>query len=316
MLLPMLSVTGLAYAAPAPDYPVKPVRIIIPFPPASGLDVVARLLTPALSARLGQNVVVDNRAGAGGTLGAELAAKAPADGYTLLMISTSHAFNVSLYRKLPYDMVRDLTPITLVAATPNVLVVAATVPATTVKELIALARANPHRINFASAGTGTSSHLAGELFKSMARIDLVHVAYKGAGAALVALLGGEVQAAFFSIPSTRPYLQSGKLRVLGIGSTSRSSMLPDVPTIAEAGVPGYDATTWYGAVAPARTPRAVVEKLNRDIMQCMQSADLRERLLAQGAEPRAGTPAEFAAYLQAEIGKYARLVKEMGVQPE
>ena len=199
----------------ADAWPVKPVRVIIPFPPASGLDVVARLLAPALSERLGQNVVIDNRAGAGGTLGADLAAKAPADGYTLLMISTSHAFNVSMYPHLPYDMLRDLAPITLVAATPNVLVVASSVPATTVKELIALARAKPRALNFASAGSGTSSHLAGELFRSMARVDLVHVPYKGAGAALVALLGGEVQAAFFSIPSTMPHLNSGKLRVLG-----------------------------------------------------------------------------------------------------
>jgi tripartite-type tricarboxylate transporter receptor subunit TctC len=185
-----------------------------------------------------------------------------------------------------------------------------------VKELIALAHAKPHSLNFASAGTGTSSHLAGELFKSMARVDLAHVPYKGAGAALVALLGGEVQAAFFSIPSTQPHLKSGKLRLLGMGSTRRSSMLPDLPTIAEGGVPGYDATTWYGALVPARTPHAVVEKLNREIVQCMQRADMRERLAAQGAEPRIGAPAEFAVYLQAEIGKYARLVKEMGVQLE
>lgn len=314
LLLAAICCASDAHAAET--WPIKPVRLIIPFPPASGLDVVARLLAPALSKLLGQNVVIDNRTGAGGTLGADLAAKAPADGHTLLMISTSHAFNVSMYPQLPYDMLRDFAPISLVAAAPNVLVVASGVPATTVKELIALARAKPRSLNFASAGNGTSSHLAGELFRSMARVDLVHVPYKGAGAALVALLGGEVQAAFFSIPSTMPHLDNGKLRVLGIGSTRRSALLPEVTTIAEAGVPGYDATTWYGALAPARTPRAIVEKLNRDIVQCMHSADMRERLAAQGAEPRTGTPAEFSAYLRAEVAKYARLVSEMGVQRE
>jgi tripartite-type tricarboxylate transporter receptor subunit TctC len=312
----MLAATGAANAALAPDYPARPVRMIVPFPPASGLDVVARLLAPALAERLGHNVVVDNRAGAGGTLGAELAAKTPADGHTLLMISTSHAFNVGLYRKLPYDMMRDFAPVTLVAATPNILTVSAAVPVTTVKELIALAHAKPRSLNFASAGTGTSSHLAGELFRSMARVELVHVPYKGASAALVALLGSEVQAAFFSIPSTQPHLKSGKLRLLGMGSARRSSLLPDLPTIAEGGVPGYDATTWYGAVVPARTPHAVVDKLNQAIALCMQSADMRERLAAQGAEPRTGAAIEFAVYLQAEMGKYARLVKEMGIQLE
>ena len=290
--------------------------MIVPFPPSSGLDVITRLLAPALSERLGQNVVVDNRSGAGGTLGAELAAKSPADGYTLLMISTSHAFNVSLYKQLPYNVVHDFAPITLIAGTPNILVVTASVPAATVKEFIALARAKPRELNFASAGVGTASHLAGELFRSMARLELVHVPYKGAGAALIAVLGGEVQAAFFSIPSTLPHMKSGKLRLLGMGSARRSPLLPDLPTISEAGVPGYDATTWYGALAPARTPRAVVVRLNREIVQSLQSAEMRERLAVQGAESRAGTPAEFAAYLKSEIGKYARLAREMGVQPE
>ena len=315
MLLTLAGI-GLVQPAPGEDYPAKPVRMIVPFPPSSGLDVVARLLAPALSQLLGQNVVVDNRAGAGGTLGAELAAKSLADGYTLLMITTSHAFNVSLYQPLPYDMVRDLAPLTLVATAPNMLVVTASLPAATVKDFIALARLKPHELNFASAGVGTSSHLAGELFKSMTRLDLVHVPYKGAGSALVALLGGEVQAAFFSIPSTFPHMKSGKLRVLAIGSARRSSMLPELPTIAEAGVPGYDATTWYGALVPAHTPRAVIEKLNREIVQSMQGADMRARLAAQGAESRTSTPAEFAAFLKSEISKYARLAKEMGVKPE
>ena len=316
MLLLASGFPGLGEAALAQGYPSKPIRVIVPFPPGAGLDVIARIVAPTLSERLGQNVVVDNRSGAGGTIGAELAAKSPADGYTLLMISTSHAFNVSLYKKLPYDMVRDFAPITLIADTPNILVVNASLPVASVKDFIALARAKPRELNFASAGVGVSSHVAGELFKSLARVQLVHVPYKGSGAALVALLGGEVQAAFFSIPSTLPHMTSGKLRALGIGSARRSAMLPELPTIAEAGVADYDATTWYGALAPARVPRAVVEKLNREIVQLLQSPATRKGLLSQGAEPRPGTPEAFAAHLKAEIAKYARLAKEMGGQIE
>ena len=316
MLVLTAGCLGLARPALPQAYPVRPIRMIVPFPPSAGLDVIARLVAPMLSERLGQNVIVDNRTGAGGTIGAELAAKSPADGYTLLMITTSHAFNVSLYSKLSYDMVRDFLPITLVSVAPNLLAVNASLPAATVKDFVVLAKARPREINFASAGVGTSSHLAGELFMSMARVQLVHVPYKGSGGALVALLGGEVQAAFFTIPSTLPHLKSGKLRALGIGSARRSDMLPNLPTIAESGVPDYDATTWYGVAAPARTPRAVVERLNREIAKVLQSPEARERLLAQGAEPRSSTPEEFAAHLKSEIGKYGRLAKAMGVQPE
>jgi tripartite-type tricarboxylate transporter receptor subunit TctC len=315
LLLFVISPTAPAQGSAA-KWPEKPIRMIVPFPPSAGLDVVSRFVAATLTDQVGQNVVVDNRPGAGGTIGAELAAKSPPDGYTLLMISTSHAFNVSLYKKLPYDMVRDFAPVTLIAAAPNILVVNQSVPAVSVKEFVALARAKPRELNFTSAGVGTSSHLAGELFRYMARVELVHVPYKGSGAALTGLLGGEVQAAFFSIPSTLPHMKSGKLRLLGIGSVRRSAMLPDVPTIAEAGVPDYDATTWYGALAPARTPQAVVERLNREIVRALQSPGMRERLRAQGAEPRASTPAEFAAYLKAEITKYARVAKEMGGQIE
>jgi tripartite-type tricarboxylate transporter receptor subunit TctC len=315
-LLLASGIPGFCGAVQSEGYPGKPIRLIVPFPPSAGLDVVARVVAPPLAERLGQNIVVDNRSGAGGTIGAELAAKSPADGYTLLVISTSHAFNVSLYKKLPYDMVRDFVPITRIADTPNVLVVNASLPAATVKEFIALARAKPREINFASAGVGVSSHVAGELFGYMARVRLVHVPYKGSGAALVALLGGEVQAAFFSVPSTLPHMKSGRLRALGIGSAHRFEMLPDLPTIAEAGVPNYDATTWYGVLAPSQTPRAVVEMLNREIVRIVQSPGVRKNLLSQGAEPRPSTPDEFAAHLKAEIAKYARLAKEIGGQIE
>ncbi len=321
-LLPYSFILAFAFAmmfaanANAQTYPVRPIRVIVPFPPTAGVDVIARLLAPDLAERLGQNVVVDNRSGAGGTIGTELAARSPADGYTLLMITTSHAFNVSLYKKLPYDMIRDFAPVTLAAVAPNMLVVGAAVPAVTVKEFVALAKAKPRMINFGSSGVGTSSHLAGELFKHVAGVQLVHVPYKGAGAALIGLLGGEVQAGFFSIPSTLPHMKTGKLRALGIGSARRSELLPDVPAIAEAGVPGYDATTWYGMLAPARAPRAVVEKLNREIAQSLRAAAMRERLHAQGAEPHTSTPEEFAAHLKSEIAKYAGIARAIGSQLE
>jgi tripartite-type tricarboxylate transporter receptor subunit TctC len=290
--------------------------MIVPFPPGAGVDVVARLVTPALSERLRQNVVIDNRSGAGGTIGAGLAAKSPADGYTVLMATPSQVFSQNVYRGLPYDLARDFAPITLVAVTPNLFVVNASVPAATVKEFIALARAKPRQLNFASAGAGTASHLAGELFKSLTGVELTHVPYKGAAGALTAVLGGEVQAAFFSIPSTLPHLKSGRLRALGIGSATRSDLLPGVPAIAESGVAGYDATTWYGALVPARTPRAILETLHRGFVQSLEVPALREHLLAQGAEPRPTTQREFAAHLRAETEKYARLARDMGIKPE
>jgi tripartite-type tricarboxylate transporter receptor subunit TctC len=277
------------------------------------VDVIARVVAVPLGERLGQNIVIDNRAGAGGTLGAELAAHAAPDGYTLLAISTSHAVNVSLYPKLGYDIVRDFAPVTLLGLTPNVLVVGSAVPAQNVKELIALARAKPRSLNFGSAGAGTASYIAGELFKLLGRVELVHVPYKGSGPALAALLGGEVQVAFFAVPSTLPHVKSGRLRVLAVGSAKRSQLMPDVPTIAEAGLPGYDAVVWYGLVAPARTPPAIVSRINREVAALEQTAETRERLIAQGTEPVTTSPNELATYLKTEIAKYARLVKEAGL---
>jgi tripartite-type tricarboxylate transporter receptor subunit TctC len=308
LLLLTFSVGALAQA-----YPVRPVRVVVPFPPSAGVDVIVRLVTAPLAENLRQNIVIDNRSGAGGTLGAEIAAHSAPDGYTLLAISTSHAVNVSLYKTLNYDLMRDFAPVAPLGLTPNVLVVNAAVPAHTVKELVALARAKPRTLNFGSAGTGTASYIAGELFKLIGRVDLVHVPYKGSGPALSALLGGEVQAAFFAIPSTLPHVKAGRLRVLGVGSARRSPLLPDVPTIAEAGLPGYDAVVWYGIVAPGRTPAAIVTRLNREIVALVQSAELREKLAGQGTEPLAAAPDEFAGYLKGEIAKYARLVKEAGL---
>jgi tripartite-type tricarboxylate transporter receptor subunit TctC len=312
-LLATCIVFTLGGHALAQSYPIRPIRIIVPFPPSAGLDVIARLVAVSLSERVGQNVVVDNRTGAGGTLGAELVARAAPDGYTLLAISTSQAVNVSLYKKLSYDMLRDFAPVTLVGSTPNVLVVNAAVPAQEVKELIALAKAKPRALNFGSAGVGSGSYIAGELFKLMAHVELVHVPYKGSAPALAGLLGGEVQVAFFSVPSTLPHVRSGKLRILGVGSARRSPLLPDVPTISETAVPGYDAVVWYGVTAPARTPHAIVDKLNREIVALLQGAEMRERLAGQGTEPLTSTSDDFAAYIKSEIAKYARLVKEAGL---
>lgn len=297
-------------------YPSKPIRMIVPFPPTAGSDIVARLVGLTLSERLGQNVVVDNRPGAGGTIGAELAAQAAPDGHTLLTISTSHTVNVSLYKKLPYDMEKDFAPIALVASTAPMLSVNLSVSATSVKELVALAKSKPRELNFASSGIGSSSHLAGEIFRSMAGIELVHVPYKGSGPALIGLLAGQVQLAFFSIPSTLPHVKTGKLRALAVGSARRSRLLPDLPTIAEVGVPNYDAVTWYGVLAPARTPRSILDRLNKEINQGLQRADMRERLLSQGAEPLAGTPEQFGAHIRAEIDKYAKIVRDIGARVE
>ena len=290
--------------------------MIVPFPPSAGVDIVARLVGAGLTERTGQNIVIDNRTGAGGTIGIEAAARAPADGYTLLAVPTSHAVNVSLYKNLTYDAVRDFAPITLVATTPNVLVTSLGVPATSVKEVIALAKAKPRTLNFGSAGVGSASHIAGELFRLLAGVEIVHVPYKGSAPALAGILGDQVQLAFFSIPSTLPHVKSGKLRLVAIGSVSRSPLLPSLPTIAEAGVPGYEAVVWYGIEAPARTPRSVIDKLNREIGAWSQMAETRERLASLGAEPRTTSPEEFASYLKSEIAKYARVVKDAGLQPE
>lgn len=300
----------------AQNYPTKPIRMIVPFPPTAGSDIVARLVGQVLAVRLGQSVVVDNRPGAGGTLGAELAAKATPDGYTLLTISTSHTVNVTLYSRLAYDMDKDFAPVARVASTAPMLSVNLSVPAASVRELIALAKSRPGQLNFASSGVGSSSHLAGELFLSMAGISLVHVPYKGSGPALSGLLAGEVQVAFFSIPSTLPHVKTGKLRALAVGSRARSQLLPDLPTIAESGVPNYDADTWYGVLAPARTPKGIIDRLNEEISSSLQTAEMRERLLRLGAEPFSSTPEKFADYIKSEIAKYAKIVKDIGIRIE
>ena len=307
----------LAGPAQAQDYPTKPIRLVVPFAAGGATDVLARLVGERLTASLGQQVVVDNRPGAGGNIGSDIVAKAEPDGYTILMGAVgTHAINPSLYPKMPYDPVKDFAPVTLVASVPNVLVVNPEVPANSVQELIDLAKAKPGELNFASSGNGTSIHLSGELFKAMTGTDIVHVPYKGSGPAVTDLLGGQVQMMFDNMPSSLPHVKAGKLRALGVTSAKRSPALPEVPTIAEAGVPGYDATSWFGILAPAGTPEPVVTRLQGAIVQALGEPEMRQRMADLGAEPVGDTPAEFGQFIAAEIAKWAKVVNDAGVKLE
>ena len=308
---------GNASLVHAQDYPSKPVRFVVPFAPGGTTDVLARLVGEKLSASLGQQFVVDNKPGAGGNVGTAQVAKAEPDGYTLLMGTVgTHAINASIYPSLPYDPVQDFAPVTLVATVPNVLVVNPEVPANSVAELIALAKEKPGELNFASSGNGSSIHLSGELFKAMTGVDIVHVPYKGSGPAVVDLLGGQVQMMFDNLPSSAPQIKAGKLRPLGVTSKERSPTLPDVPTIAEAGVPGYEALSWFGVLVPAGTPDAIVAKLQNEIAKALADPAMRERFAELGAVPVGGTSAEFADLITAETAKWAKVVQDAGIKLE
>jgi tripartite-type tricarboxylate transporter receptor subunit TctC len=308
---------GAAQTAVAADtYPVRPIRMIVAYPPGGGTDQVGRVMADQLAQQLGQNVVVDNRGGATGNIGTELAARAVPDGYTLLMGNVApNAVNVSVFRKLGFDPVKDFAPVSLVAVTPNILVAHPSVPVKTVKDLVALAKAKPGVLNFPSAGVGSSSHLAGEMLKSMAGIDMVHVPYKGGGPALIATISGQVQIMFATMPAAMPHVKSGKVRPVAVTTAKRSLAMPDLPTIAESGVPGYEAATWYGLLAPARTPRPVIDRLHGETVKIL-AGPTRQRLEAQGFEPDGGTPAAFAAYIKSEITKWAKVIKEAGIPAE
>jgi tripartite-type tricarboxylate transporter receptor subunit TctC len=304
----------LTTAATAQDYPSRPVRFIVPFTAGGGGDIIIREISQRLTARLGQPVVVDNRTGAGGNVGTELAARSLADGYTLLMANVAPmAINVSVYKKLSYDPAKDFSPITLLASFPNVLVVHPAVPARTLAELIALARAQPGQLTCASAGAGSTTHLSLEFFRAQAKVDIIHVPYKGGGIALIDLVGGQVNMYFGALPASLPHIRTGRLRALGVTSLARSSAAPEIPAIAEAGFPGFEAVTWIGAVAPAGVPAAIVTRLNRELADILRAPDLREKLLREGAEPMTTTPSEFAAYIRAEIEKWAGVVKLAGI---
>jgi len=304
----------IAIAAAAQDYPSRPLRFIVPFTAGGGGDMIIREVAQRLTARLGQTVVVDNRAGAGGSLGTEIVAHAAPDGLTLLMANVAPmAINVSVYKKLNYDPVKDFAPITLLASFPNILVLHPSVPATNLPQLIALARTKPGQLTYASAGAGSTTQLAAEFFKSRANIDLIHVPYKGGGAALIDLVAGQVTLYFSSLPAALPLVRSNRLRALGVTGLARALAAPEVPTIAESGFPGFEAVTWIGAVAPAGTPRAIVTRLNGELVEIMQAADMREKMIAQGAEPMTNTPEHFAAYIKSEIVKWAAVVKQAGI---
>jgi tripartite-type tricarboxylate transporter receptor subunit TctC len=305
---------GATFAQP---FPQKPVKLIVGFPPGGGVDIIARTISQALSDRLGQPVVVENRSGAGGNIAAEQVARAPADGYTLLVSAVSSlAISASLYKAPRYDLLNDLTPVAVVASVPNVLVVHPSVKATNVKEFIAYVKANPGKVNFGSAGSGTTVHFAGELFKSMANIDMVHVPYKGAAPAMADLLGGQVQVMFDFLSAAAPQIKSGKLRALGVTSTTRSPVLPNVPTIAEAGLPGYAVLGSFGVMAPAGTPPEVVNRLNRDITAVANLPEVKARLISYAATPERQTPEEFSQVLKAEVAKWAKIVDATGVKLE
>lgn len=303
--------------AQAPAYPVKPIRWVLGFPPGGITDIMTRILARQLSESVGQQVIVENRAGAGGSIAASFVARSPADGYTLFTgtISTL-ATNVSTYRKLPYDPVKDFAPVTLTAVTPYLLVVHASLPTRSVQALIALAKARPNQITYATAGSGGGSHLATEMFRTMAGIELVHVPYRGAAPAMIDLVGGQVSMNFNQPPSTLPHVASGRIRMLATSGARRVATLPDVPTLAEAGVPGYDATSWQGLLVPAGTPSAIVERLHKEIDAALRSPEMRERLVAEGSEAVPMQPQAFGKFIVAEIAKWAKVVKDAGLKPE
>ena len=299
----------------AQSYPAKPIRFIVPFPPGGSADILARAIGQKAGEGLGQSLVVENRPGAGTAIGAEALAKSPADGYAV-MIGTvsSHAINPALNPKLTYDPVKDFTPISLVASIPFAMIVHPSVPAKSVRELISLAKSKPASLNYSSAGNGTSNHLAGELLKSMAGIDIVHIPYKGSAPALNDLVAGQVSLMFDLVLTAAPHVKSGAVRGLAVTGAKRSSALPDLPTVAESGVPGYEVSAWFGIFAPAEVPQPVVQRLNAEFVKALQQPDLRQRLASQGAEPLTSTPDEFSAYLRSEIAKWAKVVKDSGMK--
>ena len=317
-LLLLTTVTLYAATASAADtaYPERPVRVIVTFPAGGGTDIVARMVFQKVAERSGATFVIDNRGGAGGTIGTDLAAKSPADGYTLVVVSGSHTINPSLYQKLPYDTVRDFAPVTMLVTGPGLLVVHPSLPARTVRQLIALAKERPGQMLYASAGNGTPPHLAAELFKHMTGTNIVHIPYKGNAQAMTDLIAGQVSLSFPTIPSALPHVQAGKLRALGVTSARRSSALPEVPAIAEAGVPGYEGSAWYGILAPAGTPQGIIGRWQNELHNTLRLPELRDKLIAQGLEPVANTPAEFAAIIAMEITKWSKVVAASGAKVE
>jgi tripartite-type tricarboxylate transporter receptor subunit TctC len=316
LALEVAAVPQPAVAQPAEVWPARPVRFILPFPPGGGTDILGRLIAERLTANLGQPVVTENKGGAGGNVGAEAAAKSAPDGYTIVLVAPSLAISPSLYSKLNYDPVKDFAPVSLVATVPNVMITNPDVPARTLAEFIALAKSRPGEMNFGSGGSGTSNHLAGELFNIVAGVKLVHVPYKGVNLAMNDVLSGRVQLVVIGVPATVPHIKAGKLRALALVAPQRSPVLPEVPTVAEAGLPKFDVTTWYGILAPAGTPRPIVTRLNAELAKIMHAPELKERLEALATDPVTSTPEEFAALIRREIEKWAEVVREAGLKAD
>ncbi len=312
----LLALPLIANSVGAQQYPTHTIRVVVPYSTGGGSDVFARIMSKELSERFGQQVVVDNRPGGGGILGTDIVAQAPKDGYTLLFLSNTHALYPSFYKKLPFDPIRSFEPVTLVAEGPNVLVVHPSLQVHTVGELIELARRRPRELTFGSAGLGSTTHLAGELFKSLAKIDVIHVPYKGSGQAEIDLAGGQINYMIDSVPAALPNLKAHRTVAIATTGKKRSAALPELPTIAESGLPDYELATWWGIVAPAGTPQAIVDKLNAEIVRAAGLPEVKELLASQGAEPRTDTPQQFDDYMKEQIGFYRTIVASAGIMPE
>jgi tripartite-type tricarboxylate transporter receptor subunit TctC len=305
-----------ALPAAAQEWPAKPVRMIIPFPPGGSNDIVGRMIAQQLSERLGKQFVVDNRGGAGGSIGTEMIAKSPPDGYNLLIISVAYAFNTSMYASLPYDPVKSFAPVSMLGTGPNALAIHPSLPAKNVKEFVALAKAKPGTLNYASAGIGSFQHLGSELLRIMAGINVVHVPFKGGGPAMIDVISGQTQFCTGSLIQLIPHYRSGKLRLLGTGGAKRTAALPEVPTIAEGGIKGYEANNWWGILAPAGTSPDIIKRLNSELSVILKTAETRKRFESEGSEALQMGPEEFGKYIAAETAKWSRVVKEAGIKPE
>jgi len=313
---PIASTGATADAAASQSFPRRPVRLIVPIAPGGGTDILSRIIAQKMTESLGQQVVVDNRAGAGSIIGTDIVAKSAPDGYTLLMAFPAHAINMTLFGKLPFHPIKDFSAVTACASSPYILALHPSVQAKSVRELIALARAKPALLNYASAGNGSSPHLAAELFKTMAKVSITGVPYNGGGPAIAATLAGETHMTFGVISAALPHVKAGKLVGLAVTSLERSKLTPELPTVAEAGVPGYEAIAWYGVLAPARTPATIIARLDHEFQRILQLPDVQERLAGLGFEPIPTTPAKFAALIEAEIPKWAKVIKDAGIRPD
>lgn len=312
-----LITAGSALPAHADEWPSKPIRWVVPFPPGGAMDAIARALGEKASKSLGQSVVIENKSGAGGNIGADNVAKSPGDGYTIMITSIGMATNMALYQKLSYDPVKDFAPVSLLAVVPNVLVTNATQPSVkTVADVIANAKAQPGKLTYASAGNGTSIHLAGEVFASQAKVDMLHIPYKGSGPAVTDLLGGQVNYMFDSITSAKPHILSGKLRAVGLTTAKRSSALPNVPTLAESGLAGYEVSPWFAVFAPASTPKPIIAKLNAALLDAMKQPDIKAKFETIGAESIGSTPEELGKYLNQEIARWGKLIKDQNIKSD